>query len=113
MDMSSQFHAPAALTLNKEPKVPIKWQAGWVGPGVRPDALEKRKISPAGNRPMIPRLSSPISSWHSMLSNITVHKASFKGRTVCNNRRTQEYAIRYGEELKFNIATTYHALSVY
>jgi hypothetical protein len=41
MEVSGQLHAPAALPLEKEHKVPIRQEWGWVGPRAGLDAVAK------------------------------------------------------------------------
>jgi hypothetical protein len=41
MEVSSQLHAPAALSQGKEPRFPL--EINWVGPRTGLDAVEKRK----------------------------------------------------------------------
>jgi hypothetical protein len=42
MEVNDQFHTPAALPPEKEPPVPIGWEAGWVPVSLY--VMEKGKI---------------------------------------------------------------------
>ena len=59
MEVGGKLRALAALTLRKEPLIPVEWRVRWVTvPFI--DVLEKRKINfPTGNRTKIPRSSDP------------------------------------------------------
>jgi hypothetical protein len=45
MEVSCQFHAPAALPPGNEPTVAIEQEGDWVGSKAGLDDVEKRKIS--------------------------------------------------------------------
>jgi hypothetical protein len=55
MEVSGQFHAPAALPTG-ETAPGTHWLGGWVGPIADLDVMEKRKILPLPG--IEPRLSS-------------------------------------------------------
>jgi hypothetical protein len=60
MEVSSQLHALATLSLGKEPPVPIGYDAGWAQELVLTLWRRRRRdLVSAGNRTVIPPSSSP------------------------------------------------------
>jgi hypothetical protein len=66
MEVSGQFHAPAALPPG-ESAPGTHWIGGWVGPRADVDAVEKRKIFPTGIRSPA---SQPVASPYTDLNEI-------------------------------------------
>jgi hypothetical protein len=58
MEMSGQFHAPAALPPGKEPRIHVGYEAGWVPEPFWTRWWREKFPAPAGNRTLESRSSS-------------------------------------------------------
>jgi hypothetical protein len=59
MEVSGQFHAPAALPPGKESPVPVGQESGWEPVSFWTRWWREKFLAPLGNRTLEPRLSSP------------------------------------------------------
>jgi hypothetical protein len=59
MEVSGQLHDPAALTLGKEPPVPVGYEAAWAAEQFWTRWLREKFPAPADNRTLEPQSSSP------------------------------------------------------
>jgi len=58
MEGSDQLYSPAALTLVKEPQVPVEWEAGWAPEPFQTLQSKEKSFASARNQTTVPQLFS-------------------------------------------------------